>query len=185
MHIIRCYPKLLLFVCAIALAYLLYHFGQLHWVASHLNGFGYPSLFMSGLLYSFGFTAPFATAYFVEIAPDVSPIPAALIGGLGAAIGNFCTFQFVSFSLREEFGRLRATPALLRTRTLLKSCTVPSHLRSVCRYVIAGIFIASPLPDEIGVSMLAGFTDIDSKIVTCFCLVLSTSGILTILLLAH
>jgi len=37
-------------------------------------------------------------------------------------------------------------------------------IRHYFLYVFAGILIATPLPDEIGISMLAGLTTIKSKI---------------------
>ena len=48
-------------------------------------------------------------------------------------------------------------------------------------YAFVGILIASPLPDEIGVIMLAGLTKINFKILAIISFILNTLGILIIL----
>ena len=47
--------------------------------------------------------------------------------------------------------------------------------------VLAGFIIASPLPDEIGVIMLAGLTKIKIGILVVLSLILNTLGILVLL----
>lgn len=179
------YPKLLLFVCAIVISYLLYHQGSFHWISQHLDGFGYPSLFLAGMLYSFGFTSPFAVAHFVEVSPQVSPLPAALLGGLGAAAADMGIFTFISVSLEEEIHRLRSTTIIQRIRALLHHETLSERLQRWLKWTFASIVIASPLPDEVGMSLLAGVTDLESRRITALCFVLNTAGILVILLLAR
>ncbi len=75
------YPRLCFLGISFIAAYALFHFGMLDWLQS-LGRFGYLSVFIAGLLFSFGFTTPFAIATFVEISSFVHPVPAALIGGL-------------------------------------------------------------------------------------------------------
>jgi uncharacterized membrane protein YdjX (TVP38/TMEM64 family) len=48
---------------------------------------------------------------------------------------------------------------------------------------MAGFFIASPLPDEIGVSLLAGFTRIEEKKFALVSFALNTLGIIVLLAL--
>jgi len=55
-----------------------------------------------------------------------------------------------------------------------------SHLGSL-RYL--GILIASPLPDEAGVIMLAGLTKIKSNVFAILSFSLNTAGILILLLI--
>lgn len=179
------YPRLLLFICAIVISYLLYHQGSFHWITAHLDGFGYPSLFLAGMLYSFGFTSPFAVAHFVEISPDVSPLPAALLGGLGAATADLGILTFISVSLQEEIQRLRSTTIIQRIRMLMHHETLSERVQHSLKWTFAVIVIASPLPDEVGMSLLAGVTDLESRRMTALCFALNTAGILFILLLSR
>ena len=48
-------------------------------------------------------------------------------------------------------------------------------------FALSGIIIASPLPDEIGVSLLAGLTHIKQKILAIVSFVLNTIGIIILL----
>lgn len=46
---------------------------------------------------------------------------------------------------------------------------------------VAGFIIASPLPDEIGVTLLAGVTKIETRVVAVVALTLNTVGIFAVL----
>ena len=50
-------------------------------------------------------------------------------------------------------------------------------------YAFAGILIASPLPDEAGVTMLAGLTKISVKSLALISFILNTLGIIILLIL--
>lgn len=179
------YPKFLLFGSAIAISYLLYRQGSFHWITQHLDGFGYPSIFFAGFLYSFGFTSPFAVAYFVEMAPHVSPVPAAILGAIGAATADVGIFEFVSISMHQEIERLSATSVFRHLYALFHHDTISEKLRRIARWALAAVIIGSPFPDEIGMSLLAGLTHLEGKRVTIFCFGMNTVGIFVILTLAR
>jgi len=66
--------------------------------------------------------------------------------------------------------------------------TVPSRnvnekIRIYLMYAFAGILIASPLPDEAGVTMLAGLTKISVKSLALISFILNTLGIIILLML--
>lgn len=182
MNIIRQYPKILLMAASIVLSYILYRQGTFDWIEAHLDGFGYVSIVLAGMLYSFGFTTPFAVAYFIEMAPHLSPVPAALLAGLGASISDMGIFEFVSLSLHDEFLKLRATRFMQRMRALLHRETWPEKMQRAWRWTLACLVIASPLPDEIGVSLLAGLADIGHRRMALLCYGLNVAGILALLL---
>jgi len=83
------------------------------------------------------------------LAESLNPIELAVIAGLGAVLGDFLIFKFVKDTLSLEitdiynhFGGDHLSK-LLHTRYF--SWTLP---------VIGALIIASPLPDEVGVSLL-------------------------------
>lgn len=179
------YPKILLFACAIVISYLLYRQGSFHWITQHLDGFSYVSIFIAGMLYSFGFTAPFAVAFFVDLAPQVSLLPATLVAAIGASVADVGIFEFVTVSMHEEFARLRETRIYQRLYELMHHETIPERLRRMMRWILAGIIIGSPFPDEIGMTLLAGLTRLEGFRIAVFCFVMNLIGILTILALTR
>jgi uncharacterized membrane protein YdjX (TVP38/TMEM64 family) len=50
-------------------------------------------------------------------------------------------------------------------------------------YAIAGLIISSPLPDELGVSMLAGLTTINAKKLSIISFIMNSLGILIMLMI--
>lgn len=180
------YPKLLLLACSFAFAYLLYHAGYFDVLEERLNGHGYVSVFLGGLLFSFGFTAPFGIALFVEIAHHVNPFLAAPIAGIGALLMDLAIFELMRFSLfHDELRRLRKSSIIAGLHRFLHGDSVPVRLREYLLWSFAGIVIASPLPDELGVSLVSGITDVDSRKFSVLCFVMNTIGVLVILLLAR
>lgn len=185
MHILRRYPKMLLFAACCLLAYGLGHIGAFEWIEDHLNSGGYLTVFLAGYLFSFGFTSPFAIGLFIAVAPDVSPVHAAIIGGGGSMLSDMTLFSFARFSLKEELHHLSLTHAFRRVYRIFHRKAFPSIARRWLLWTGAGLVIASPLPDEIAVTMLSGVTDIDGRKFAILSFALSTLSILTILTLAH
>jgi len=182
--LIQKYPKLLSLCLTFVLAYVLYHVGLFDWLPPLVGGYGYLTMFLGGLLFSFGFTTPFAIVIFLEMAPTVNPIMGALIAGAGALIADMTIFEFVRFSFNEELHRLKRTLFIRRFRQILDREHTPDRVRVWVLWAIAGTVIASPLPDELGVSILSGFTDVHGKPFAALSYSLNTIGVLIMLMLA-
>src|SRR3990167_5834482 len=157
MRVFRDYPRLLLLGVSIAAAYILYLWGWFDPFASLTNGGGYVALFIAGILFSFGFTAAFGFAIFVELAHVTNPFFGAVAGGLGALTADLTIFQLMRFEFfHEELHRLKGT-------------RFPERLRSYILWSFAGIVIASPLPDEIGVVLVSSLAEINQRTFALFC----------------
>ncbi len=179
------YPKLLLLAYSFVLAYLLFMMGAFDALPVLLQGQGYFSMFLGGLLFSFGFTTPFAIAIFVEMAPTVHPLLGAVIAGMGAVIADTTIFEFIRFSFVDELHKLRTCSLVRYLQSKLHHKRMPERIRQYILWSLAGIVIASPLPDEIGVSMLSGMTNMKSRPLVALCFTFNTLGIIIILLIAH
>jgi hypothetical protein len=105
----------------------------------------------------------------------------AVIGGLGALIGDLFIFN-VKFSFKDEFLILERTLVLKEVNYLIKT-TLGKKIKMYLLYVFAGIIIASPLPDESGILMLAGLSHIKLKVLALISFIFNTLGILIMLLL--
>lgn len=177
------YPKLFgLIVCIIA-AYVLFKTDFFREFAEMFNSRGYVSIFLAGFLFAYGFTAPFAVGFFISLAPQVNIFIAAPLAGAGALMADLTIFQFIRTSFQSEFDKLKLTRLFQKIRALFDD-HFGEKLKKYILWTIAGFLIASPLPDEFGVSLLSGFTTLDKKIFSIISYLLNTAGILVILALA-
>ncbi len=176
------YPKLCLLLLFCVLAYVLYHLGVFDAYASTLHEYGYYSAFLGGMLFSFGFTAPFGIAIFAEIYHAVNPFLAALLGGLGALIVDVCIFSLIRFSIfHDEVHQLKSSRIFLRLHALLHHEKMPPILREYLLWSFAGIVIASPLPDEFGIALISGISDMKGVQFMILCFTMNALGILVLL----
>jgi membrane protein DedA with SNARE-associated domain len=82
----------------------------------------------------------------------------------------------------DEFKRLEKTKPIMFLRKEMKMHF--SHSAQVhILYALAGLIIASPLPDEAGIIMLAGLTHIKPKIMIAISLIFNALGILILCLI--
>jgi len=152
------YPKLTVYLLAIIGAYFFFQIPSISNAISSLNSLVYITIFFGGLLYSAGFTTPIATGFFLSV-PSPSPVTFALVGGLGALIADLGIFSFIKLSFMSEFKKLERTSFIKHIHSAF-AYIVPEKIRSMLVYIVAALIIASPLPDELAVAMLAGFTKV-------------------------
>lgn len=174
------YPKLTIYVIAIIIAYFIFQMPAVSEAISSFDTLVYISLFLGGLLYSAGFTAPIATGFFLAISPE-NALGSALIAGIGALIADLGIFSFIRLSFMDEFKLLKHT-FFIRHIAFGVNVIVPKKLRSFLVYVLVMIIIASPLPDELGVALLAGFTKVHPYAFMAMSYTGNTLGIFLLLL---
>lgn len=173
------YPKIALFIFMIILAYFLFSNSQVQNIVANLGKIKYLGELIGGMLFAFGFTTPFAVGFFILLQPSNIWI-AALIGGLGALISDLLIFKFVKISLEDEFREINKT-APLRKFSYMLSHTISKKIKLYMLYAFSGIVLASPLPDELGILMLAGITKIKMNILAIVSFISNTIGILILL----
>ncbi|MFH0869072.1 MAG: hypothetical protein V1839_02500 [archaeon] len=170
------YPKFLLLIVTFALAYLIFYGRNFPQFNSFLLSLGFVGIFLAGMCFAYGFTAGPATAVFLMLAKEQNLLLAGFIGGLGALTADLIIFRFIRHSFADELAKLSKEKLVIRAnkhiRGLFKKYIIP---------VFAGFIIASPLPDEIGVSLLAASTKISAKTFAVISYLLNTAGILVIL----
>ncbi len=180
------YPRLVTLGICMGAAYVLYQIGMFQWLDGRLDGYGYPAIFAAGLLFSYGFTTPFAIAAFVEMAHEVNPFIAAPIAGVGAFISDLVIFELLRVSFfGDELARLQKTSIVERIHRVLHHESTPERLRRYMLWATAAVVIASPLPDELGVALLSGTTKMSERAFSIICFTMNTIGILIVLLLAR
>ncbi len=177
------YPKLCLLCGSFILAYVLYQIGALDWFGHALNGHGYASMFLGGMLFSYGFTAPFGIGIFVEMGHEVHPLIAAPLAGIGALLSDLFIFSIVRYSaFHDEIHKIQFSRPMIWIRSILHHESVSDRMRNYILWAFAGIIIGSPLPDEFGVMLLGSATELKGRQLAILCFTLNTIGIFVILL---
>jgi len=175
------YRKLLVLAILAIIAYIIFRNPEVQVFVSSLGKLEYMGIFIAGMLFTFGFTTPFAVGFFVILNP-VNPFLVAIIGGVGALFGDLLIFSIIRFSFIDEFKRLEKTRIIKGIRKEIK-LHFSHKARLYLLYTLAGLIIASPLPDEAGVIMLAGLTNIKIKVMVLISFVFNSLGILIICLI--
>lgn len=169
------YKNLTLFLFSILLAINLSKVDFLNQTLFNLGHLTLIGPFIAGILFVSAFTAALGILILLDLAKTLSPLQIALIAGLGGTIGDFAIFRFFKNNLLSEikpiynkFGGKHLTN-MLHHKYL--SWTLP---------VIGAIIIASPMPDEIGVSLM-GLTRIKTYQFLLLSFILDTTGIFLLL----
>lgn len=121
-----------------------------HSFLTHLGGLGYIGAFLAGILFVSTLTVATGILILFTLAETLHPIEIGLIAGLGAVVGDLTIFRFVKDGLSGEIediynhmDRKRHLKKVFRSKYF--NWTLP---------VLGAIIIASPLPDEMGVSLM-------------------------------
>jgi hypothetical protein len=172
------YPKFILLALTFVIAYLILQIGDLSSFRNFVTSLGYFGAFIAGIMYAYSFTAAPGTAILILLAAKQNILITGIVAGIGALLGDLVIFKFLKHSFADEIERLSKESFFRKIAEKLP--------RIVDKYivpVIAGIIIASPLPDEIGVSMLACCRIISVRVFMILSYVLNTAGIFVVLII--
>lgn len=174
------FPRFVLMGITAFLAYGLFHQQSAQDYLHGLGGFDYAAAFVGGALFAMGFGAPFGVAILAIIADDVNILLAAVVGGLGSLSFDIFIFRFVKLASREKDAKaIDSRIHGLFNGYLLRR--LPPKTAFYIAVGVAGLAIAMPLTDEIGVSMLACLTTVSYRTFAVISFALNTLGILAVL----
>ena len=105
--------------------------------------------FLTGIFFVSTFTVAPAAVVLFHLADKLHPVEVSLLAGLGAMIGDYVIFRFMKDKIFEEMAPIFQKLHKNYFRTIFKSPYFSWLLP-----VIGAAIIASPIPDEAGVSML-------------------------------
>jgi uncharacterized membrane protein YdjX (TVP38/TMEM64 family) len=165
------YLKFVLFIIALFLAYFIFYERNLSAVHKFISSIGYFGTFFAGMLYTYGFTSPPATAIILLLAEEQNVILASLIGGFGALLNDIIIFKTINYSFKEEIN------------FLLKGKKYLNFLPKYVFTILGALIIASPLPDELGISLMVFDKNLLMKNFLLISYILNTIGIFIILLI--
>jgi hypothetical protein len=144
------YKNIILFVLGLALSIILSQFKFFHTFLTHLGQFGYLSAFIAGLLFTSTFTVATGGLILLTLSGILNPILLIIFAGLGAVTCDVLIFKFVKNEVSQEIA------------PVYQNFINHSHFKKILhtKYfgwtlpVLGTLIIASPLPDELGVSLM-------------------------------
>ncbi len=169
-RVLKEYPHLrILFLSYIGALALFFFFGP-QFFHSLVAPLGIGGIFIVGMMYSYSFTLSLGALLLPAFLNDFSPLVIAIFGGLGGTFADITMFQLVKSNLKQEMKALGKTNFMKAVRKL------PLMKFEWFRDVLGGILIASPLPDEIGIAVMAS-THLSENAFRIIALIANVAGI--------
>ena len=160
---------------------LLFYFADSHIVqstVSRIGSWGYFGAFLTGIFFVSTFTVAPAVYVLYNLADKLNAFEVAVFAGLGALVGDYLLFRFLKDRVFEElkpvFEKLGGNYLIRIFRTPYFSWFVP---------LLGAAIIASPFPDELGVSMM-GLSKLKNWQFMLLSFVLNAVGIFVVIVLA-
>lgn len=114
-----------------------------------LGSLGYPGAFIAGIFFVCSFTVAIGVVALVALAHSLNPFLLAITAAAGAVIGNFLIFRFIKDDILDDvvplFKKLEGNHLTKLLHTKYFRWSLP---------VIGALLIISPLPDELGISLM-------------------------------
>ena len=151
-------------VLSVLVAVMLVQTGSLHTLLLSTKEYEVFSSFFAGMFFTSVFTTAPAIVALGEIATQGNLFVVSVLGAVGAMCGDALIFAFVKNKLSEHVSLLIGQ----QTRRKRVRHFFKSRLIRIFSFVLGGIIIASPLPDELGIGLMG-----ISKMKTRYFLVLS------------
>jgi uncharacterized membrane protein YdjX (TVP38/TMEM64 family) len=148
--------------------------GLTHEVVGYFSLFPLLGVFIAGMFFTSVFTTAPAIVLLGDFAHTTPLGTLALVGGLGAVVGDYFLFRFVKGHVSDDidyllsFARKNRFSAIFKTR--LFRYFVP---------FIGALIIASPFPDELGIAMM-GVSKMSNRAFFVISFIMNMAGIAVI-----
>jgi len=173
------YANIVLLLLSLVIAGVIIRYDQDRLLDKAIGQLGYFGVFISGVLFVSTFTVAPAAALLFEFARNLNPATVALAGGLGAAIGDYFTYRFIRDKIFTELNPVLKTLHLYRRIDILHT-----KYFAWLAPVLGTVIIASPFPDELGLSLL-GLKKIKQSVFLLIVFIINSVGIYLIALAAR
>jgi hypothetical protein len=144
------YKNITFVIVGLILGIFLSRFEVFHSFLLNLGELGYLGAFIAGILFVSTFTVATGAVILLVLAETLSPLEIGLVAGLGAVIGDVTIFHLVKDNLATEITEIYNH---IDRKNHLKKVLYSKYF-SWTLPVFGSLIIASPLPDELGVSLM-------------------------------
>jgi len=175
-HLIIEHRNLILFTLVVFSSVWLWLSGTIERFVLSLGEYGYIGALIGGLFYSYGITSPFAVVLFAAFSEDLDIALAAVLGGFAAMISDYIIFKNIEEEIRK--------PIKVTSHYKIKIPRIKSKILYILGLIIAGIIIASPLPDELA-AIILGLEKFDEKAFILLSFSFNSLGLLAIMLIVR
>lgn len=162
----------------LVLAFFLLQNEVFHTFIRGLHQYGYLGALIAGLAFSSMFTVAPSIIAFIYLSEIMPPLELAIIGGLGAVLGDIIILHVLDGGLMDE---LQFIYKKWRLRWRLQWNFRSPYLRWMLP-CIGALIIVSPLPDELGVSLM-GISHMRSPVFFLISFCMNALGIFLITIL--
>jgi len=144
------YKNIILAIISIIFAIILSKNEAFHSLIISLGRFSYFGVFVAGIFFVSMFTVAPSILALMIFAETINPLTIGLIAGLGAVVGDLLIFHFVKDHLFDEILEIYH---LFDNKKHIYNIFQSKYGRWFLT-IIGAIIIASPFPDEIGLSLM-------------------------------
>ena len=148
-------------------------------IIHRVQSWGYLGSFLCGIFFVSVFTVAPASVIIFDLAKILNPFFVAITAGLGAVLGDYLIFRFLRDRVFEEL-----TPVFEKVSGSFWKKLFQSPLFVWLIPILGAFIIASPLPDEVGISLL-GLSKVKNWHFILIAFLLNTFGIFIVILLAN
>ena len=170
--------RLITFLISLGVGIFILQSPQLHDAVTHLGNFEYTGAFVAGFFVILTFTVIPSLAVLLTLSQTMNPFLLSLLAGLGGMCGDYLLMRY----FRSETDQLLSDQTLRNHRMLKR--VLNSKLMHWVGPVIGAIIVASPFPDELGITLL-GISRLETKKFLPLVFVLDTVGIFLIVTIGN
>ncbi|MBP7859635.1 hypothetical protein KA001_01585 [Patescibacteria group bacterium] len=170
------YKNIILFLSCVAVGYLIFKNQAAHSFLLHLGNFGYLGVFLAGFMFVSTFTLVPGTILLTFFSEYIPLYEVLIVGALGATTFDFLAFLFIKNKVSEE---VNIFIKIFNKKSYFRK-VISSHYFSWMLPIIGAIILASPIPDEIGISML-GISNMSKIKFVVLSFVLNSIGIFVVI----
>lgn len=168
-----------LFLASLIVFFLLARTPQVDTFIRSVGSLGYLGAFIAGFFFVSTYTALPAGFVLFELAKYLEPLEIAIIAALGSMLGDYLIFRFIRDRVTKEIKPYLARLGGRKVRQLFRTPYFAWLLP-----LSGALIIASPLPDELGVSLI-GASKMKHTHFLVVSYLLNAIGILLVVLLAR
>lgn len=172
------YKNLTLLAISLVFAFWLSTFKPFNDFLLTLGNYSYVGAFLGGFFFVSTFTVATGGLALFILAREMNPVALVILAGFGALLSNLLVFRFIKDGVEVEVERLYKNFGGNHLNHLLHS----RHFRWSLP-VIGALIILSPLPDDLGVSLM-GISKMKTSQFALFSLVLNVIGLIILVIIA-